>query len=110
MLADNANENFEAYYRFVNPISRELTNIKNLAKLSRSELRKYQGLSSSDIFAEPSSKKKKANRKSEIKFNPTTPFDQLERRVAELEFYLRLILSLLIAVFVVLTVLLLYAK
>ncbi len=110
MLADNANENFEAYYRFVNPISRELTNIKNLAKLSRSELRKYQGLSSSDIFAESSSKRKKANRKSEIKSNPTTPFDQLERRVEELEFYLRLILSLLIAVFVVLTVLLLYAK
>ncbi len=110
MLAENANENFEAYYRFITPISSDLTNIKNLAKLSRSELRKYKGLTSSDIFAEPSSKRKKADLKSEKKSYPTTPLAQLERRVDELEFYLRLILSILIAVFVVLTVLLLYAK
>ncbi|MDJ0903342.1 MAG: hypothetical protein QNJ55_31540 [Xenococcus sp. MO_188.B8] len=110
MLAENANENFEAYYKFITPISSELTNIKNLAKLSRSELRKYKGYSSYDIFNDSSSKRKKENRQTEKKSYPTTPFEQLERRVDELEFYLRLILLLLIAVFVVLTVLLLYAK
>ena len=110
MLAENANENFEAYYKFITPISSELTNIKNLAKLSRSELRKYKGYSSYDIFNDSSSKRKKENRQTEKKSYPTTPFEQLERRVDELEFYLRLILSLLIAVFVILTVLLLYAK
>ncbi len=100
MLAENANKNFEAYYKFITPISSKLTNIKNLAKLSRSELRKYKGLSSSDIFAEPSSKRKKVDSKFETKSNPTTPFDQLDKRIDQLEFNFRMILLFLIALFV----------
>ena len=110
MLAENANENFEAYYKFITPISSELNNIKTLATLSRVELRKYQGVSSYDIFFDSSGKYKKEDRKPEKNPKSTTAFDQLEKRVDQLEFYLRLILSLLIAVFVVLTILLIYAK
>ena len=110
MLAENANENFEAYYKFITPISSELNNIKTLATLSRVELRKYQGVSSYDIFFDSSGKEKKEDRKTEKNSKSTTAFDQLEKRVDQLEFYLRLILSLLIAVFVVLTILLIYAK
>ena len=110
MLAENANKNFEAYYKFITPISSKLTHIKNLAELSRSKLRRYKEVSSSGVFSESSNKRKKENSKTKKKSNPTTPFDQLEKRVDELEFYLRLILSLLIAIFVVLTMLLLYAK
>ena len=106
MLAENANENFEAYYKFITPISSELNNIKTLATLSRVELRKYQGVSSYDIFFDSSGKEKKEDRKTEKNSKSTTAFDQLEKRVEQLEFYLRLILSLLIAVFVVLTILL----
>ncbi|MEM9274046.1 MAG: hypothetical protein AAGA80_13905 [Cyanobacteria bacterium P01_F01_bin.143] len=106
MLAENANENFEAYYKFVLPISKELIHIRNIAKLSRSELRKYQGLSNSDIFSGSSNKRKKADRKTKEISKSNTVFGQLERRVEELEFYFRLILSLLIVVFVTLTILL----
>ena len=110
MLAENANENFEAYYKFVLPVSKKVNHIKTLSQLSRSELRKYQGLSSSDIFAETpkkensTKKEKKADRKPEKIAQSTTPYKQLERRIEELEFNFRMILSLLIALFVVMFV------
>ena len=104
MLAENANENFEAYYKFVLPVSKKVNHIKTLTQLSRSELRKYQGLSSSDIFSETPKKEKKADRKPEKIAQSTTPYKQLERRIEELEFNFRMILSLLIALFVVMVV------
>ncbi len=110
MLAENANDNFEAYYKFISPISRELNNIKNLAQLSRIELRKYQGVSCYDIFFDSSGnekkggKQKKEDQTTEENSQPTTPFDQLDKRIDQLEFNFRLILLFVIALFVMSTI------
>jgi len=67
-------------------------------------LRKYQGVSSYDILIDSSSEVKKEDRKTEKNSQSTTAFDQLEKGVEQLEFYFRMILLFLIAIFVIFVV------
>ena len=106
MLAENANENFDAYYKFVNPIIRKVENVKIRAMLARKALKNYReidnpqplSLFSPKFSTEQPKPIKQAPRSTNVK--TTNAFEQLEKRVDDLEFRFRLIFLSFIAIIV----------
>ena len=106
MLAENANENFDAYYKFVNPIIRKVENVKIRAMLARKALKNYREIDNSQplaLFSPKFSKEQpkpiqQAPRSTTVK--TTNAFEQLEKRVDDLEFRFRLIFLSFIAIIV----------
>ena len=94
MFAENAHENFAAYYRFVNPISQRIENLTLRAKLARKALRDYQAVDSSSLFIANS---RKTQQKSRETRSPSS-FDLLEKRVDDLEFWLQLTFLLVVTI------------
>ena len=95
MFAENAQENFESYYKFVAPVSRNIVNIKNLAKLSRNVLEKYRKIDDSRFIGKLAWSSSNSSKSSK-----STPFDDLGNRVKDLEFKVDLIIAISIAIFV----------
>lgn len=88
-LAENAEDNFDSYYKFVQPVSRAIDYIKTTSALARTTLQEYRQLD------KPESSKSRAAK-------PAIAFDQLEKRVNALEFKVQIIIAVLVTIAVML--------
>jgi hypothetical protein len=101
MLAENAANNFDSYYKFVQPVSTMIDHIKTTSRLARTTLQEYRQLDDpkftpKSLWFSPTENSKPVSDKS-------APADhQLEKRVDALEFKVQIIIAVLVALFIML--------
>ena len=92
-LAENAEDNLDSYYKFVQPVSKAIDYIKTTSALARTTLQEYRQVN------RPAPSKSLAAK-------PAIAFDrlenQLEKRVDALEFKIQIIIAVLVTIAVIL--------
>ena len=101
MLAENAEDNFDSYYKFVKPVSKMVDHIKTTSRLARTTLQEYRQLDdpkfkTKSLWYSPKEDSKPLSSKSD----PAN--HQLEKRIDALEFKIQIIIAVLIAIFIML--------
>lgn len=94
MLAENAEDNFDSYYKFVQPVSKVVDYIKNTSRLARTTLQEYRQLD------DPQFKPKSLWYSPKENSKPVS--DQLEKRIEAIEFKVQIIIAVLVALFIML--------
>ena len=103
-FGENSNENFDSYYRFVQPVSKNIEFLRTTIKLSRSSLQGYRQVDNPKFIG-----KSIWSSSSSSKSSKSTPFDYLDKRVGDLEFKVNLIIGMFVAIFVSLFVNILFS-
>lgn len=101
MLAENAEDNFDSYYKFVQPVSKVVDHIKTTSRLARTTLQEYRQLD------DPKFKPKSLWYSSEENSKPVSDqsasaSDQLEKRIEAIEFKVQIIIAVLVTIFIML--------
>jgi hypothetical protein len=99
MLAENAKDNFDSYYKFVQPVSTMIDHIKTTSRLARTTLQEYRQLDDpkftpKSLWFSPTDNSKPVSDKS------ASADHQLEKRVDALEFKVQIIIAVLVALFI----------